>query len=129
MRRSVAPARSNCDIVNCICGPLDRERVAGPASRLRHALLGDVARQDARAAEDHDRRLDAVRVLHELGLEKLELHAYRPQLLAQQEGGVRIGEAIRAFRAVVQRGRNERVFRVLTCGGKVARRQLLSLIH
>jgi hypothetical protein len=41
--------------------------------------------QDARAAEDHDGRFDALFLLHQLGLEQFELHAHRAQFLAQQE--------------------------------------------
>ena len=46
-------------------------------------------------------RFDALLVLHQLGLEQLELHAHRAQLLAQQEVGVGEGEPVGALRAVV----------------------------
>ena len=42
-------------------------------------------------------RLDALLVLHQLGLEQLELHPHRAQLLAQQEIGVGEGEPVRAL--------------------------------
>jgi hypothetical protein len=86
----------------------DRQR-GGVAGRVRivDEALRHIGRHDARAAENHDRRFDALLVLHQLGLEQLELHAHRAHLFAQQEGGVGEGEAIRTLGAFVARCRGD----------------------
>ena len=68
-----------------------------PATCRGELALGDLGSDDASAAEEDDRRLDALLVLHQLGLEELELEPDRAQLLAQQEVDVGEGQPVRAL--------------------------------
>jgi hypothetical protein len=56
-------------------------------------LRGHLRRLEARAAEHHHGRFHPLLLLHQLGLEQLELQPHRAQLLAQQELGVGEGHA------------------------------------
>ena len=60
------------------------------ASSRRRQGLGRF--DDPRAAEDHDRVLDAVVLQREIGLEELQFHPRRPQPGAVQEIDVLIGQ-------------------------------------
>ena len=67
-------------------------------------------------------------LLHQLGLEQLELHAHRAQLLAQQELGVGEGEPVGALGPVVARRRRLRLRRLPARVGKLRAVSSLALV-
>jgi hypothetical protein len=76
--------------------------VSRACARLAQLRLRGLGRRDACAAEDDDGGLDALFLLHQLGLEQFELHAHRAQFLAQQELGVGEGQPVGAFGAAAR---------------------------
>jgi hypothetical protein len=106
-----------------------KPRVAARA-RVGELALGNLGGDDAGAAEEHDRRVDAVLVLDQLGLEQLELQPDRAQLLAKQEVDVGEREPIRAFRALVAGVRaDDFLLGVFLRGREGARRDGAGLFH